>query len=72
MTNFLEVTSKPNELLSMTEHTLEEFDALLSFFEDELLESKLSKPKKEKKGLTSQGFTKTHYFQVLQISFTLF
>jgi hypothetical protein len=48
MTSFLEVASKPNELLSMTGYTLEEFDALLPFFEDELLESKQTQEGKER------------------------
>jgi hypothetical protein len=48
MTSFLEVASKPNVLLSMTGHTLEELDALLPFFENELLESKQTLEGKER------------------------
>ena len=38
MTNFLKVASKPNELLSMTGYTLDEFNALLRSFEEACLE----------------------------------
>jgi len=38
MINFLKVASKPNELLSMTGYTLDEFNALLPSFEEALLE----------------------------------
>ena len=48
MVSFLEVASKPKELLSMTGHTLEEFDALLPFFEDELFDSKQTQEGKER------------------------
>ena len=48
MTSFLEVASKPNKLLAMTGHTLEEFNTLLSFFKDELFESKQTQEGKER------------------------
>jgi hypothetical protein len=71
MINFEEIACKPNELISMTGYTLEEFNALLPAFEEAVLESDRTLEGKERRNKPAAYSNSTFSSTANQLFFIL-